>query len=247
MGSGRPQCRVAGIGSVAAPAGAAAANGRGGRWRSSGPPRTLDPMFGLYVRVVAATGMRRGEACGLRWSDVDLDGGRARRCSAATSRCRARSAITRPRPARCAPSRSTPTRWRRSTTAWRAARQLARFAGVDDDTRRAGYVFSFDADGASAWRGDTVSARWIRTRRAAGVDRRSSARSAPLAGDPAARRRRARPDRGRPARSRGRHDDDEDLRPPHDRGDEQAAEVVGAALAVPAGEVERLIRPRMVV
>src|SRR5438034_831431 len=31
-----------------------------------------DPMFGLYVRVVAATGMRRSEACGLRWSDVDL-------------------------------------------------------------------------------------------------------------------------------------------------------------------------------
>jgi integrase len=26
----------------------------------------LDPLFGLYVRVVAATGMRRGEACGLR-------------------------------------------------------------------------------------------------------------------------------------------------------------------------------------
>ena len=53
-------------------------------------------------------------------------------------------------------------------SAWLAARQLARFASVDD-TRRAGYVFSFDADGASAWRGDTVSARWIRTRRAAGV------------------------------------------------------------------------------
>jgi integrase len=54
-------------------------------------------------------------------------------------------------------------------SAWLAARQLARFAGIDDDARRAGYVFSFDADGVSAWRGHTVSARWIRTRRAAGV------------------------------------------------------------------------------
>jgi PiT family inorganic phosphate transporter len=40
---------------------------------------------------------------------------------------------------------------------------------VDDDTRRAGYVFSFDVDGASAWRGDTVSGRWTRTRKAAGA------------------------------------------------------------------------------
>jgi integrase len=32
----------------------------------------IDPMFGLYVRLVAATGMRRSEACGLQWSDVDL-------------------------------------------------------------------------------------------------------------------------------------------------------------------------------
>ena len=35
-----------------------------------------EPMFGLYVRLVAATGMRRSEACGLRWSDIDLETGR---------------------------------------------------------------------------------------------------------------------------------------------------------------------------
>lgn len=33
----------------------------------------LAPLF----RVAAMTGMRRGEVCGLRWSDVDLDAGRA--------------------------------------------------------------------------------------------------------------------------------------------------------------------------
>lgn len=29
--------------------------------------------IGVFVRLVAATGMRRGEACGVRWSDVDWD------------------------------------------------------------------------------------------------------------------------------------------------------------------------------
>ncbi len=33
-----------------------------------------DPRVPAFVRVVAATGMRRGEACALRWDDVDWDG-----------------------------------------------------------------------------------------------------------------------------------------------------------------------------
>jgi integrase len=128
----------------------------------------IEPMFGLYVRVVAATGMRRSEACGLRWSDVDLRHGRV---------TVARSHLSLPG---AAGDRPTKTRSTRTVTlddgtvdairkGWRAARQLARFAGVDDDFRRAGYVFSFDADGANARRGDTVSARWDRARLAAGL------------------------------------------------------------------------------
>jgi integrase len=129
----------------------------------------VDPMFGLFVRLVAATGMRRGEACGLRWSDVDPDAGKV---------IVQRSHFSLPGSVGDKPTK---TRSVRTVTldpdtvaalkaAWRAARHLARFAGVDDDRRRAGYVFSFDADGASAWRGDTVTARWSRTRRAAGVE-----------------------------------------------------------------------------
>jgi integrase len=129
----------------------------------------LEAMFGLFVRVVAATGMRRAEACGLRWSDVVLAAGR----------------ITVERSHLALPGivgdRPTKTRSARTITldagttealrsGWLAARQLARFAGIDDDTRRAEYLFSFDADGATAWRGDTVTARWTRTRRAAGVE-----------------------------------------------------------------------------
>lgn len=31
----------------------------------------VDPVFGAFLRLAAATGARRGELCGLRWSDID--------------------------------------------------------------------------------------------------------------------------------------------------------------------------------
>ena len=34
-----------------------------------------DPHFAAYLWMLAATGCRRGEACALRWTDIDLDGG----------------------------------------------------------------------------------------------------------------------------------------------------------------------------
>ena len=40
-------------------------------WR---PPTTHDVEFGAVLRVLVATGARRGEVCGLRWSDVDVAG-----------------------------------------------------------------------------------------------------------------------------------------------------------------------------
>ena len=195
----------------------------------------LDSMFGLYVRLLAATGMRRGEACGLRWTDIDLDSGRV---------IVQRSHLALPGSVGDHPTK---TRSMRTVTldadsvvalnkAWRSARQLARFAGVDDDTRRAGYVFSFDVDGASAWRGDTVSGRWMRTRKAAGAPgvrlhdlRHWQATQLLDAGVPVPT----------VAARLGHADGTTTLKiyaHRTTRGDEQAAEVVGAALASrPAG------------
>ena len=34
-----------------------------------------NPMLAVFLRLAAATGARRGELCGLRWDDVDLDQG----------------------------------------------------------------------------------------------------------------------------------------------------------------------------
>ncbi len=36
-----------------------------------------DIRFSTFLRLLAATGMRRGEACALRWSDIDLNGATA--------------------------------------------------------------------------------------------------------------------------------------------------------------------------
>lgn len=38
----------------------------------------LDPRYATCLRVIAATGMRRGEACALRWSDLDFEAGSVR-------------------------------------------------------------------------------------------------------------------------------------------------------------------------
>jgi integrase len=40
--------------------------------------RDDDPEFGTYLWLLAATGCRRGEACALRWSDVELEQGELR-------------------------------------------------------------------------------------------------------------------------------------------------------------------------
>ena len=39
------------------------------------PPNEHDPDFAALLRVLVATGARRGEVCGLQWPDLDIDAG----------------------------------------------------------------------------------------------------------------------------------------------------------------------------
>ena len=45
-----------------------------------------DPVFGLFLRLCATTGLRAGEVCALRWCDLDLE--------SVSCRCRAMSCMS---------------------------------------------------------------------------------------------------------------------------------------------------------
>lgn len=130
--------------------------------------RDVDAMFGLYVRVMVATGARRAEVCGLRWSDVD---------TAAGTLTVERSYTLVPgvrgdRPTKTRSARAValdPVTLVELEEAWMATRSLAKQCGLDVEQRRTGYIFATDPTGESAWRPDTANARWERARNAAGL------------------------------------------------------------------------------
>ena len=75
VGADRPQPGGRRHAAAAASRGGDPADGRRRCWSCSTPPTTRTPTSGVYLWVLAATGCRRGEACALRWTDVDLDRG----------------------------------------------------------------------------------------------------------------------------------------------------------------------------
>ncbi len=130
---------------------------------------TLDPLFGLFIRVMAATGARRAEVCGLRWSDVDfgtgtLDVSRSYtvlpgiRGDSPTKSRSASDCTARPRD-----SSGTRLRMVCGGAGYSAA------CGISSEQRRSGYIFAMNPTGQRAWRPDSANARWARTRLTAGV------------------------------------------------------------------------------
>jgi integrase len=129
--------------------------------------RAGDPRIATFVRLATATGLRRGEACALRWSDVDIDGQRIRVDKSVVigrSGIQVKAPKTRPSIRTIAVDRGTLDELR----SLRARQdEIARACGVTLGPE--GFVFSLEADGLEAPRPDSLSRTFARLRDKAGV------------------------------------------------------------------------------
>ncbi len=125
--------------------------------------RNVDPLFGLYIRVMVAIGARRAEVGGLRWSDIDFDAGRLTVMRGYTLV----PGIRGDRPTKTRSVRTVsldPVTLVELADAWKEACALASVAGMAAEDRRAGYIFCIDPLGRDAWRPDRANAQWVRAR-----------------------------------------------------------------------------------
>ena len=127
-----------------------------------------DPAFGVFVRLAAATGARRGELCALQWRAIDLD--RA---------CRLDRDVRRDYPGGGVLIKDTKNHSRR-----RVAIDAATIAAVREHRARVderaglagvivtgeGFVFSHEPDARQPWYVDNVSHNWDKVRREVGLD-----------------------------------------------------------------------------
>lgn len=128
--------------------------------------REEDPDFGVYLWLLAATGCRRGEACALRWPDVDLDQGELlihRSIAMVDGRPHEKGTKTH-QARRVALDVGTVALLREHR---RRCRELALALGV----RLPGdaYLFSESGDFSKPWRPDVCTNRFARLRQRVGV------------------------------------------------------------------------------
>lgn len=125
-----------------------------------------DPDFGTLIALVAVTGCRRGEVCGLRWKDVDLvkGGMKIQRTIAAIPGG--------------AYEKGTKTGEKRAIALAAGTvgllqdhlmRCRERAASVDHELPLSAFVFSPDPVGEAPWHPQTISHRFARSCRTAGV------------------------------------------------------------------------------
>jgi integrase len=123
----------------------------------------------MYLRLAVATGARRGELCGLRWTDVDLDAGEVRiHRSIAASDVNSQSLV----------EKGTKTHQGRvialdDGSGWALREELksmrVRALAVGAPYAANAYLFSADLTGARPWHPDAVTSTFRRIARKAGV------------------------------------------------------------------------------
>jgi integrase len=125
------------------------------------------PEYGALLRVLTATGARRGEVCGLRWSDLDLS-------TRTLSIKRSIASV----------AGGTVVKDTKTHASRRIALDDATVAVLDEQRRRLeerasaceveldpdGYVFTEAADGTDPLHPDTITGRFTRVRKQAGLD-----------------------------------------------------------------------------
>jgi integrase len=126
-----------------------------------------DPDFGVFLRLAATTGARRGELCALRWRDVDLNEGTLT-ISRALVDCADGGYVekdTKTHAARRIALDSSMVKSLRAHKQRQAERALMGGVRIDGQTR----VFSYELDGSVPWRPDGVTARFVRLRDGLGL------------------------------------------------------------------------------
>lgn len=124
------------------------------------------PEYGVLVRLLARTGMRRGEVCALRWNDVDLEGRviHVRRSLAAAAGELVEKPTKTERPRDIAIGANTVAMLKRHRTTVRKKR-----LEVGAKVPRDGYVFPWTLDGDHPMHPSTVTHRWNTIRTAVGA------------------------------------------------------------------------------
>ena len=126
-----------------------------------------EPDLGVFLRLAASTGARRGELCALKWSDIDLDAASlmVRRSLVDCPAGKYIEKDTKTHQSRRVSLDVSMVALLRTHRVRQGERALACGVGLDRDAR----VFSYEADGSVPWRPDGVTARFVRLRDKAGL------------------------------------------------------------------------------